>query len=77
MSRRTYPFYVSARKLPSSPKVICAVHHCEDQATRIVDVQFTWFRSDDGSVRLCEPHTIKARHDVQGLCANVPQEAWK
>lgn len=76
MSRRSYPHYDSARKVTGAASA-CDVIGCDAPATRIVSVQFTWFRSDDGQVKLCEPHTIKARHDVQGLCANVPQGAWK
>lgn len=79
MSRRSYPYYDGRRKIkpaPNPPKK-CAVPHCEDAATYRVEVQFTWFRSDDGTVDVCEPHAKKAMDDVDGLCENVPQQAWK
>lgn len=71
MSKRTYPHYVG--KLPGNPRwpftVKCSV--CPAPATCYAEVQWSWFRGDDETYRVCEEHLKFARENVAEFCMSV------
>ena len=77
MSRRKYPRYHGSHKLAPNTTSVCAVIGCDAQARKSVTVEFSYMRGEDECVRLCDAHASKAQVDVDGLCDNVPKEAWK
>jgi hypothetical protein len=64
MSRRTYPHYVG--KLAGNPRwpftVTCVI--CDAPATCFAEVQWSWFRGDDETYRVCDDHLMAARSNV-------------
>lgn len=68
MSNRSYPHYVG--KVKGNPRwpptVKCEV--CDSPATCYAEVQWSWFRGDDESYKVCDEHLKFAREDVSKFC---------
>lgn len=71
MSKRTYPHYVG--KVKGNPRwpatVTCSI--CPAPATCGAEVQWSWFRGDDETYRVCDEHLKLARTDVAAFCQSV------
>ena len=81
MSKKGYPRCVSRSQVkPSNSKGTCQVTGCTAPATWEVELQFTWFRSDDSTVKCCNEHcTIKSvsePKEVRAFCEQFPREVF-
>jgi hypothetical protein len=63
MSKRVYPYYAGKIKGKQWPPTITCTA-CNNPATCYVDIQFSWFRSDDEAYRVCDLHVELARHNL-------------
>lgn len=72
MSKRIYPHYV--RKVKGNPRwplsVTCKV--CPAPATCYAEVQWSWFRGDDETYRVCDEHLKLARENINEFVERLP-----
>lgn len=75
MSKRTYPHYVGkvlGKRWPFN--VTCKI--CPAPATCYAEVQWSWFRGDDETYRVCDEHLKLARENVTEFCSRLPAEIY-
>lgn len=78
MSRRDrYPQHDSTRKLSPNTSSMCQATGCTRHATKMIFMQFSWFRGEDESVKCCDEHGKPAISEPMQFCAQFPPEAWK
>jgi hypothetical protein len=57
VSNRRYPYYAGCESYRGNGYCDC----CPERATYVVDIQFSWFRGDDESYKVCGTHLATAR----------------